>query len=84
MHAQWPLPNDSDLARAIAVLARVQQDAVCNRQQVVNQHRSLLREYYPAVLEAFAKWADGLCRPEVRSPVLTSWTATPIGRAGPR
>ncbi|GGS72620.1 hypothetical protein GCM10010222_11770 [Streptomyces tanashiensis] len=66
MHAHRPLPNDSDLARAIAVLARAQQDAVWNRQQVANQLRSLLREYYPAALEAFAKWDNGLCRPEAR------------------
>lgn len=48
MHAHRPLPDDSDLARAIAVLARAQQDAVWNRQQLANQLRSLLREYYPA------------------------------------
>ncbi|TQF01551.1 IS110 family transposase [Kitasatospora acidiphila] len=66
MHAHRPLPDDSDLARAIAVLARAQQDAVWNRQQIANQLRSLLREYYPAALEAFAKWANGLCRPEAR------------------
>lgn len=66
MHAHRPLPNDSDLARAIAVLARAQQDAVWNRQQVANQLRSLLREYYPAALEAFAKWDNGSCRPEAR------------------
>lgn len=32
MHAHRPLPQDSDLARAIAVLARAQQDATWNRQ----------------------------------------------------
>lgn len=31
MHAHRQLPNDSDLARAIAVLARAQQDVVWNR-----------------------------------------------------
>jgi len=40
-----PMPDDSGLAQAIAVLARAQQDAVWNRQQLVNQVRSLLREY---------------------------------------
>lgn len=53
MHAHRPLPNDSDLARAVAVLARAQQDALWNRQQTANQLRSLLREYYPAALVAF-------------------------------
>lgn len=66
MHAHRPLPNDSDLARAITVLARAQQDAVWHRQQVANQLRSLLREHYPAALEAFAKWDNSLCRPEAR------------------
>ncbi|MFD4414144.1 IS110 family transposase [Streptomyces sp. NPDC058251] len=66
MHAHRPLPDDSDLARAIAVLARAQQDATWNRQQMSNQLRSLLREYYPAALEAFATWTNGLCRPEAR------------------
>ncbi|WP_327350391.1 IS110 family transposase [Streptomyces sp. NBC_01304] len=66
MHAHRPLPNDSDLARAIAVLARAQQDATWNRQQMANQLRSLLREYYPAALDAFATWTNGLCRPEAR------------------
>ncbi|MFE2280107.1 IS110 family transposase [Streptomyces sp. NPDC059454] len=66
MHAHRPLPGDSDLGRAIAVLTRAQQDALWNRQQIANQLRSLLREYYPAALEAFAVWANGLCRPEAR------------------
>lgn len=66
MHAHRPLPNDSDLARSIAVLTRAQQDATWNRQQMSNQLRSLLREYYPAALDAFAAWTNGLCRPEAR------------------
>ncbi|MBH1937813.1 IS110 family transposase [Streptomyces sp. AV19] len=66
MHAHRPLPQDSELARAIAVLARAQQDAVWNRQQIANQLRSLLREYYPASLTAVEAWKRGLCRPEAR------------------
>ncbi|WP_331751602.1 IS110 family transposase (plasmid) [Streptomyces globisporus] len=62
-----PLPDDSDLARSVAVLARAQQDAVWNRQQLSNQLRSLLREYYPAALEAVARWQNGLTRPEARA-----------------
>ncbi|WP_405596045.1 IS110 family transposase [Streptomyces sp. NBC_01410] len=61
-----PLPADTDLARAIAVLARAQQDATWNRQQMANQLRSLLREYFPAALDAFTGWQNGLCRPEAR------------------
>ena len=64
MPMRRPLPADTDLARAIAVLARAQQDATLNRQQIANQVRSLLREYYPAALDAFARWTNGLCRPE--------------------
>ncbi|KOV26314.1 IS110 family transposase [Streptomyces sp. XY413] len=64
MHAHRPLPNDSDLAQAVAVLTRAQQDATWNRQQIANQLRSLLREYYPAALAAVEVWKNGLCRPE--------------------
>ncbi|MGW0577850.1 IS110 family transposase [Streptomyces sp. NPDC002920] len=64
VHAHRALPNDSHLARAVAVLARAQQDATWNRQQISNQLRSLLREYYPAALAAFERWKNGLCRPE--------------------
>ncbi|WP_443042166.1 IS110 family transposase [Streptomyces sp. B21-105] len=66
MHAHRPLPDDSDLGRAIAVLARAQQDSLWNRQQLANQLRSILREYYPVALAAFAAWTNGLCRPEAR------------------
>lgn len=64
MHAHRPLPRDSDLGRAIAVLARAQQDATWNRQMIANQLRSLLREFYPAAVAAVATWKNGLCRPE--------------------
>ncbi|MFE3638669.1 transposase [Streptomyces sp. NPDC059168] len=49
-----PLPSDSDLVKAIAVLARAQQDAVWDRTRAHNRLRSHLREYYPAILAAFA------------------------------
>ncbi|MEU7037193.1 IS110 family transposase [Streptomyces sp. NPDC046237] len=80
MHAHRPLPNDSDLARAIAVLARAQQDATWNRQQVANQLRSLLREYYPAALAAFSMWDNGLCRPEARELLKMAPTPTKAAR----
>jgi transposase len=57
--AHRPLPADSELAQAIAVLARAQQDAVWNRQHGANQLRSLLREYYPRV-------CGGVQRPTAR------------------
>ncbi|MGW7759063.1 IS110 family transposase [Streptomyces violaceusniger] len=80
MHAHRPLPNDSDLGRAIAILARAQQDSLWNRQQLANQLRSLLREYYPAVLDAVATWANGLCRPETRELLKAAPTPTQAAR----
>lgn len=66
-HAHRPLPADGELVQAIAVLARAQQDAVWNRQQLANQLRSLLREYYPNFLTAFATREGGLRRPDARA-----------------
>ena len=48
-----PLPADSELAQAISVLARAQQDAVWHRNRIANELRSLLREFYPGFLAAF-------------------------------
>jgi transposase len=76
MHAHRPLPVDSDLGRAIAVLARAQQDAIWNRQQIANQLRSLLREYYPAALAAVETWKNGLCRPEANELLKLAPTST--------
>jgi hypothetical protein len=75
-----PLPADTDLARAIAVLARAQQDTTWSRQQMANQLRSLLREYYPAALDAFASWQNGLCRPEARELLKLAPTPTRAAR----
>jgi transposase len=66
-HAHRPLPKDSELVRSIAVLARAGQDAVWQRQQAANQLRSLLREYFPAALEAFQVKHIGLASPEART-----------------
>lgn len=77
-------PNDFDLGRAIAVLARAQQDRLGNRQQIANQLRSLWREDYPAALNTFAVWTNGLCRPEARElfkSATTSTRATRLTRA---
>ncbi|MFA7757623.1 IS110 family transposase [Streptomyces sp. NRRL B-2790] len=80
MHAHRPLPDDSDLARSLAVLARAQQDATWNRQQVSNQLRSLLREYYPAALAAFEPWRNGLCRREAREVLKVAPTPSRAAR----
>ncbi|MFV5999073.1 IS110 family transposase [Streptomyces sp. NPDC056231] len=80
MHAHRVLPDDSDLARAIAVLARAQQDSTWNRQQISNQLRSLLREYYPAALAAFESWKNGLCRSEAHEVLKLAPTPTRAAR----
>jgi transposase len=67
IHAHRPLPADSELARAIAVLARAQQDAVWDRVTAHNKLRSHLREYYPGFLAAFAGAKGGIMRPEARA-----------------
>jgi transposase len=66
-HAHRPLPADTELAQAIAVLARAQQDAVWARTQAHNKLRSHLREYYPGFLAAFADTKGGITRPEART-----------------
>jgi hypothetical protein len=62
-----PLPADSELAQAIAVLARAQQDAVWARTGAHNKLRSHLREYYPAFLAAYASARGGITRPDARA-----------------
>ena len=60
------LPADTELAQAIAVLARAQQNAVWDRTTAHNKLRSHLREYYPGFLAAFPARA-GILRPEART-----------------
>ena len=45
------LPDDTELARSITVLARAHQDATWRRTRAGNELRSLLREYYPGFLQ---------------------------------
>jgi transposase len=66
-HAHRPLPADSELAQATAVLARAQQDAVWDRTTAHNKLRSHLREYFPGFLAAFAAARGGIMRPEART-----------------
>jgi transposase len=62
-----PIPHDSELVRAIAVLARGQADAVAERTRAHNRLRSHLREYYPSILQAFADKREGLICREARA-----------------
>jgi transposase len=63
-HVHRALPDDSALARAIAVLARAHQDATWRRTKTLQELRAVLREYYPGFLAAFgsAKLASGDAR----------------------
>src|ERR1700759_3336450 len=66
--AHRPLPADTEAAQAIRVLARAQQDAVWARQQIGNQIRDLLKDFYPAALVAFADLpSGGLTRADART-----------------
>jgi transposase len=66
-HAHRPLPADSELARAVAVLARAAQDAVWRRTKALQELRSLLREYYPGFLATFNRGGvTNLASPEAR------------------
>ncbi|WP_393086133.1 transposase [Streptomyces sp. LN704] len=62
-----PLPGDTELVKALDALARAQQDAVWDRTRAHNRLRSHLREYYPAVLEAFADKREKLLAREARA-----------------
>ncbi|MFF2519031.1 IS110 family transposase [Streptomyces sp. NPDC058086] len=61
------MPADTELAQAIAVLARAQQDAVWDRTQAANKLRSHLREYFPGYLAAVQPILGGLCSPVARA-----------------
>lgn len=75
-----PLPADSELAQAVAVLARAQQDAVWDRTQAHNKLRSQLREYFPAFLAAFADKRGGIMRPEARTILAAAPTPADAAR----
>jgi transposase len=80
MAAHRPLPADTELAQAIRVLARAQQDAVWARQRLGNQIRSLLKEFYPGALDAFLPLAGGLARPEARTILAAAPTPAKAAR----
>jgi transposase len=76
IQAHRPLPADSDLARAVAVLARAHQDATWRRTKASNELRSLLREYYPAFLAAFATNTANLTAADARAVLAIAPTPT--------
>lgn len=82
--AHRPLPADTELAQAIRVLARAQQDAVWARQQVGNQIRDLLKDFYPAAIAAFADLRDGgLARADARTILAAAPTPAQAARLTP-
>jgi Transposase/Transposase IS116/IS110/IS902 family len=49
-----PIAGDSEVAEHVKVVARAHQSMIWSRQRQVNTLRSMLREFYPAALRAFA------------------------------
>ena len=52
-HLHREVAGDSELAEAVKVLARAHQGLIWSRQRQLNQLRNVLREFYPAALQAF-------------------------------
>jgi hypothetical protein len=70
-----PLPADSELVQTVAVLARAQQDAVCDRTQAGNKLTSHLCEYFSGYLAAVGHRRKGIFHPTAR--VLPAAAPTP-------
>ncbi|MGH3523449.1 MAG: IS110 family transposase, partial [Mycobacterium sp.] len=82
--AHRPLPADTELAQAVRVLARAQQDAVWARQQIGNQIRDLLKDFYPAALAAFAELpSGGLARADARTILAAAPTPAQAAKLTP-
>lgn len=82
--AHRPLPADTEAAQAIRVLARAQQDAVWARQQIGNQIRDLLKDFYPGALVAFAELPEGgLARRDARTILAAAPTPTQAAKLTP-
>jgi hypothetical protein len=76
-HKHRQLGADSDLAEAVKVLARSHKSLIWTRQQLGNQLRNALREFYAGALEAFG---EHLC--EADSLALLERAPSPVqGRA---
>ena len=82
--AHRPLPADTELAQAVRVLARAQQDAVWARQQIGNQIRDLLNDFYPGAIAAFADLPEGgLARPDARTILAAAPTPAQAAKLTP-
>lgn len=74
------LPADTELAQSITVLARAHQDATWRRTRAGNELRSLLREYFPGFLHAFAERPGGITAPEARTVLAIAPTPAKAAR----
>jgi transposase len=61
-HNHRPYAGNSDLSDAIKVLARAHQSMIHQRQAQINELRSTLRQYFPAMLSAFPDLASPATR----------------------
>jgi hypothetical protein len=86
-----PAAGDSELAEHVRLAARAHQTMIWTRQRSTNTLRSLLREFYPAALQAFGDdlaGRDALAvlaiapSPEQARRLTTARVATVLGRAG--
>jgi hypothetical protein len=86
-----PAAGDSELAEHVRLAARTHQTMIWTRQRSTNTLRSLLREFYPAALQAFGDdlaGRDALAvlaiapSPEQARRLTTARVATVLGRAG--
>ncbi|WP_270889702.1 IS110 family transposase [Pedococcus sp. 5OH_020] len=73
------IPQDSELAASIRVLARAHQDAIWDRQQTVGKLRSVLREYYPGVLATF----EDLSSREARATLMLAPSPATVSKLRP-
>jgi len=78
-HNHRPVAGDSELAEAVKVLARGQQDLIWSRQRFANRLRSTLREFYPSALEAF-KDLDSAQALAVLERAPTPWQGRQLSR----
>ena len=74
------LPADTELAQSITVLARAHQDATWWRTRAGNELRSLLRQYFPGFLHAFAERPGGITALEARAVLAIAPTPAKAAR----
>jgi hypothetical protein len=78
--AHRTLPADSELAQAVAVLARAQQDAVWDRTQAANKLTAHLHAYFPGFLAAVGIRREGVCHPIARALLAAASTPDQAAR----